>query len=269
MLLTVKTKETIIRQVLCSVAVFAALSISQTAHAETSCAVTPYTATIQRGGTATLSVTATLPQYDSAFDLRLGNLPKSVEGGFSVDNSIGLSLTKRATLSIRARGDAQIGSFMIPILTRSAVSSSDVDQSICQFNLIIEKSTAAQPALVITPFPSAAPALNASVSSGALPANASLFDTKKSAPASTPSASAAPQQMLFNENLGRGAQGSEVFKLQLVLKILGYFPADAVPTGYYGAMTESAVRKFQEANELEPVGLVGPKTRKALSSVSP
>ena len=39
-------------------------------------------------------------------------------------------------------------------------------------------------------------------------------------------------------------------------------------TEYFGPATERAVKKFQEKNGLEPVGIVGPKTRAALNALS-
>lgn len=63
-----------------------------------------------------------------------------------------------------------------------------------------------------------------------------------------------------------GTQNVQVVELQLLLKCLGYFPAEIEATGLYGTITEEAVIAFQEANNIEPVGEVGPITRSVLNS---
>jgi peptidoglycan hydrolase-like protein with peptidoglycan-binding domain len=35
--------------------------------------------------------------------------------------------------------------------------------------------------------------------------------------------------------------------------------------GYYGSVTEAAVVEFQKANDIDPIGIVGPRTRAALN----
>ena len=69
-------------------------------------------------------------------------------------------------------------------------------------------------------------------------------------------------------NLGQGISGDDVRYLQEKLKSLGFFPAAQGTTGYFGVLTEEAVKKFQCARNIicsgDPVttghGLVGPKT---------
>lgn len=62
--------------------------------------------------------------------------------------------------------------------------------------------------------------------------------------------------------LKHGSQGREVKELQVQLDELGYDPGEA--DGIFGDLTEEAVVAFQEDYELEPDGVVGPKTRRAL-----
>lgn len=59
--------------------------------------------------------------------------------------------------------------------------------------------------------------------------------------------------------LRRGDEGPEVAELQARLRELG-FDAD----GVFGAVTQLAVKRFQEAEGLLPDGIVGPLTREAL-----
>jgi peptidoglycan endopeptidase LytE len=51
-----------------------------------------------------------------------------------------------------------------------------------------------------------------------------------------------------------GAKGKEVSQLQINLKTLGYFQYPTI-TGYYGAVTSDAVKKFQKANGLTVTGM--------------
>jgi len=66
----------------------------------------------------------------------------------------------------------------------------------------------------------------------------------------------------LTHNLAVGSSGAEVSTLQSLLAKLGLFKQDV--TGYFGAITQAAVVKFQTANALEAVGSVGPKTRALL-----
>ncbi|HWQ30692.1 MAG TPA: peptidoglycan-binding protein [Negativicutes bacterium] len=68
----------------------------------------------------------------------------------------------------------------------------------------------------------------------------------------------------YADTLKYGSGGAEVTKLQQRLKQLGYFKADI--TGYYGSLTQAAVKKFQAARGISTTGTVGPQTTKALSS---
>jgi hypothetical protein len=92
------------------------------------------------------------------------------------------------------------------------------------------------------------------------------------APGPGPSASPSPSPSiaptppyLFTLFLSRGSHGEEVRQLQLKLKALGFFPADITPTGFFGPITEAAVKAFQSAHGISPLGFVGPLTRAALN----
>ncbi len=66
--------------------------------------------------------------------------------------------------------------------------------------------------------------------------------------------------------LEEGDKGEDVEKVQEKLKKLGYF--DSNVTGYYGSITEKAVREFQERNGLTVDGKAGKNTRAKLFSSS-
>lgn len=60
----------------------------------------------------------------------------------------------------------------------------------------------------------------------------------------------------------KGDSGSEVAQLQKTLQDAGYF--NRKPTGFYGSVTQAAVKKFQAENNLKVDGIVGPKTLSVL-----
>ena len=59
-----------------------------------------------------------------------------------------------------------------------------------------------------------------------------------------------------------GSTGAEVRAIQQALKDRGLFKADI--TGYYGSITQTAVRKFQQQKGLQVDGIAGPQTLRAL-----
>jgi len=62
--------------------------------------------------------------------------------------------------------------------------------------------------------------------------------------------------------LSPGSSGLQVKRLQRALAQLGYSPGRV--DGSYGPATENAVKRFQQTNGLQPDGVLGPKTLKAL-----
>lgn len=78
--------------------------------------------------------------------------------------------------------------------------------------------------------------------------------------------STAPLCLSLSTNLGLGSKGEEVTRLQDFLRSIGYFTSAS--TGYYGPMTAAAVKNFQNAAGLPPVGSVGPLTRSVIQKVT-
>jgi peptidoglycan hydrolase-like protein with peptidoglycan-binding domain len=70
-------------------------------------------------------------------------------------------------------------------------------------------------------------------------------------------------EYVFTKALSVGSTGEEVTQLQIALQVLGYFKT--TPTGYFGPITKAAVVSFQVANSVDPIGIVGPRTRAALN----
>lgn len=88
------------------------------------------------------------------------------------------------------------------------------------------------------------------------------------APVVTPAPVVAPapvttSSFVFTLPLKLGSSGNEVTQLQKVLIAGGFMVGDA--SGYYGAVTQAAVSKYQSAHSLEATGTVGPGTRAALN----
>jgi peptidoglycan hydrolase-like protein with peptidoglycan-binding domain len=69
---------------------------------------------------------------------------------------------------------------------------------------------------------------------------------------------------VFTKALKVGSSGTEVLQLQKLLNQLGFLTVE--PTGTFGPMTASAVKKFQSSHGLEAVGSVGPGTRAKLNA---
>lgn len=72
---------------------------------------------------------------------------------------------------------------------------------------------------------------------------------------------ARPTKSVFSRTLKRGDSGNDVKTLQTWLNDVGnYVPV----TGYFGPMTQTAVRSFQRAHKIASSGMVGRKTASAL-----
>jgi parallel beta-helix repeat protein len=71
---------------------------------------------------------------------------------------------------------------------------------------------------------------------------------------------------IFLSYLKRGSKNKQVSQLQQTLRKLGFFTYPQ-NTGYFGKVTETAVKAFQKAHNIETVGMVGPKTREALNTI--
>jgi chitodextrinase len=99
-----------------------------------------------------------------------------------------------------------------------------------------------------------------------------VVTTPTTAPAATPAVTVAP---VFTLTLSFGMQNSDVKNLQTFLIAQGYL-GPGYATGFFGSLTQSAVQKFQCAEEVVCTGtpqttgwgLVGPKTRTALNAAA-
>ncbi len=77
------------------------------------------------------------------------------------------------------------------------------------------------------------------------------------------------QSYRFTSYLMRGMRGDEVQNLQAILIAEGFLPEDSL-SGYFGAVTQKALRAYQAAHGISQTGTVGPLTRTQLNkSISP
>ncbi|MBI4093669.1 peptidoglycan-binding protein [Candidatus Kaiserbacteria bacterium] len=74
-------------------------------------------------------------------------------------------------------------------------------------------------------------------------------------------------ELKFSRVLAKGASGDDVKQLQEFLSTFPDVYPDGLVTGYFGPLTEAAVKKFQEQNGIESVGIVGPKTQAKLNEL--
>lgn len=94
----------------------------------------------------------------------------------------------------------------------------------------------------------------------------STSSTPSSSSPSSSSGTPSHPVFMFTTALAVGSRGSAVTELQKRLTALGVYSGPV--TGYYGSLTAAAVKKFQKAHGIAPVGFVGPATRSALNQVS-
>lgn len=79
----------------------------------------------------------------------------------------------------------------------------------------------------------------------------------------------------FAGSMGFGVEGPEVRALQIALQAEGDFPQHQEPTGFFGRVTEEAVKKFQRRHDIVTwgtpfttgYGRFGPRTRQALNGI--
>lgn len=87
---------------------------------------------------------------------------------------------------------------------------------------------------------------------------------KVSVSVQSPAVSSAPFSGTFTQYLSLGSEGAEVTALQKKLTTLGFYSGSI--TGYFGPLTEAAVKAYQTARGISPLGFVGPSTRTALNA---
>ncbi len=74
-------------------------------------------------------------------------------------------------------------------------------------------------------------------------------------------------ELKFTHTLARGTKGDDVKQLQEFLKTMPDIYPEGKVTGYFGPLTEAAIKRFQEKQGIESVGFVGPRTIAKLNEV--
>lgn len=93
--------------------------------------------------------------------------------------------------------------------------------------------------------------------------------TTASVPTLTSNLLPSTSKLLFTQYLKYKSRGEEVARLQSFLKKTNFLPESQKSTGYFGPATEKALMKFQKANAIEALGILGPKTRAFINSLLP
>lgn len=75
-----------------------------------------------------------------------------------------------------------------------------------------------------------------------------------------------PSEIKITRTLKLGITGVDVKQLQEFLSKRPDIYPKGLATGYFGPLTEAAVKKYQEKHGIEQAGIVGPKTREKLNS---
>lgn len=73
---------------------------------------------------------------------------------------------------------------------------------------------------------------------------------------------------LISRSLYFGISGDDVKSLQLYLAQDKTIYPEGLTTGFFGKLTEAAIKRFQQKYSIEPVGIVGPITRAKLSALN-
>jgi titin len=100
----------------------------------------------------------------------------------------------------------------------------------------------------------------APVRSAPVPAQATSTPTATTTPSAAPPT---PSSYKFTVPLYRGSRGKDVMELQRRLIAEKFLSSEI--TGYFGVLTEAAVKNYQKSKGLPQVGTVGPLTRAALN----
>jgi hypothetical protein len=118
------------------VPVIGMLAASSVFASDDRCVIEPFGTTMAQGERSDITVRISVDKPEDTIDLRMGNLPTFVEGGFDKKTKIEpADLIASSKILLNAQPTAQTGSFMIPI----EYTISGQKPMICQFSLVILK----------------------------------------------------------------------------------------------------------------------------------
>lgn len=78
---------------------------------------------------------------------------------------------------------------------------------------------------------------------------------------------AVKNELQLTRSLYKGMSGDDVVKLQEFLKSDSDVYPEGIVSGYFGFLTEKAIKKFQKKHGIEDIGIVGPKTIRKLNDL--
>ena len=97
--------------------------------------------------------------------------------------------------------------------------------------------------------------------------NKEVVTTKEEVKIAREEIRAVREELRLTRPLSRGSSGDEVRRLQEYLSQFPDIYPEGLVTGFYGSLTEAAVRKLQEKHGIEQLGIVGPKTLAKLNEL--
>ncbi len=113
-------------------------SVIQDPSARHACAVTPFSASVERGSTVRFEVSLS-PSYGGArYSIALGNLPRGIAAAIG-DASGNATYFARPTVTFRADPDASVASYNIIVLYRETEESGGELTASCKLNLIVSE----------------------------------------------------------------------------------------------------------------------------------
>jgi len=234
---------------------------SQASAASPSCTATPFSQTIKASEAVTYTIAVTSDVSGSTVKLALGNLPTGVTGGFVGSDSV--VTPGEVSLAFQTTRSARTASFSLVIL--EDISGQTPTNVICQYALRI---------LAPPPLPPS-PSGGEEGETAETPAPKESPATEEEAPSAEPQEAAAPvpspeaqaPPLKKKEEFSFGSRGGGVAEVQALLAKDPTLYPEGLVTGWYGPLTRSAVRRFQERVGITPTGEVDAATQEKLDDL--
>ena len=256
-----------------------------------SCQANPFSLPMFQGG----EVEYVISLYPNAsttlrYGVSTGDLPRGVSRGFRfASTSTENTVPSEVVLYLKSTDDAQIGSFKSTLFFALDIGAGP-EEAKCLFSVVIKPGTTTIAALSATTTSPTVSTTSASVNNpslggvfiqdvadlplpneqppeGFLESIGELGEKNAATHGGDLGNADSNEQHSMNKaveflrSLWRGLRGEDVAALQMILTNLMLFPDSIQPTGFFGPITEKAVREFQREHGLPQVGIFGPRTR--------
>jgi hypothetical protein len=244
------------------------------------CKIEPFSQHIKAAGeTANFAVTLFPSSPIARVDVQTGSLPQGIQTFFGPLHPVSPARFE-TTAAFTAGERAEPGSFTISVIYRE-ISGGTIEgekNAVCRLNLVIDSGAASSASSAVSAS-SPSPPPSGFFSPGSSAGRAGSRDTDRGATAApNPGLSGDTEKRRSIEtsgfsssgfviNLRRGDRNNSVRQLQELLAKLGFFPKSIEPTGFFGPLTERAVKSFQAVHNIQQTGRVGPVTRSALNDI--